>query len=86
MCRLILINLYLTFVRPKSDGGIRVILNLKPFNQQFVYKIHFEMESLKSVINAIRQTVFGQCGFEGSILLYQNKGNRKEIFTLLLVG
>ena len=62
-----------------------MILNLKPFNQQYVYKIHFEMESLKSVINAIRQTVFGHYGFEGSILLKQNKGNRKEIFTLLLV-
>ena len=41
------------FVRPKSDGGIRVILNLKPFNQQYVDKIHFKMESLKSTINAM---------------------------------
>ena len=54
-------SIFNSFVRPKSDGGIRVILNLKPFNQQYVYKIHFEMESLKSVINALRQTVFGQC-------------------------
>ena len=36
------------FVRPKSDGGIRVILKLNPFNQHYVYKIHFEMESLKN--------------------------------------
>ena len=26
------------FVRLKSDGGIRVILNIKPFNQQYVTK------------------------------------------------
>ena len=52
-------NLYLTFfVRPKSDGGIRVILNLKPFNQQYVDKIHFKMESLKSAINAMMPNCF----------------------------
>ena len=32
------------FVRPKSNGGIRVILNLKPFYQQYVDKVHFKME------------------------------------------
>ena len=41
------------FVRPKSDGGIRVILNLKPFNLRYVDKIHFKMESLKSAVNAM---------------------------------
>lgn len=41
------------FVRPKTDGGIRVILNLKPFNKHFVEKIHFKMESLKSAVNAM---------------------------------
>ena len=41
------------FVRPKSDGGIRVILNLKPFNLKYVDKIHFKMESLKSAVNAM---------------------------------
>ena len=41
------------FVRLKSDRGIRVILNVKPFNQQYVDKIHFKMESLKSAINAM---------------------------------
>ena len=46
------------FVRPKSDGGIRVILNLKPFNQQYVDKIHFKMESLKSAINAMTPNCF----------------------------
>ena len=46
-------NLYLTILRPKSDGGIRVILNLKPFNQQYFDKIHSKMESLKSAINSM---------------------------------
>ena len=29
------------FVRPKLDGGITVILNIKPFSQNNVDKIHF---------------------------------------------
>lgn len=41
------------FIRPKSDGGIRVILNLKQFNEKFMEKIHFKMESLQSTINAM---------------------------------
>ena len=46
------------FVRQKSDGGIRVILNLKPFHQRYVDKIHFKIESLKSVINAMTTNCF----------------------------
>ena len=46
------------FVRPKSNGDIRVILNLKPFNQQYVDKIHFKMESLKSAMNALTPNCF----------------------------
>ncbi len=38
---------------PKKDGNIRVILNLKPFNHDYVEKIHFKMETLKSTINAM---------------------------------
>ena len=38
------------FVRPTSDGSIREILSLKPFNQQYVDKIHLKMESLKSAM------------------------------------
>ena len=41
------------FVRRTSEGDIRVILNLKPFNLQYVDKIYFKMESLKSAINAM---------------------------------
>lgn len=46
------------FFRPKSDGGTRVILNLKPFNGKFVDKIHFKMESLKSAINAMSKNCY----------------------------
>ncbi|MEW8548280.1 MAG: reverse transcriptase domain-containing protein [Candidatus Thiodiazotropha sp.] len=46
------------FMRSKSDGGTRVILNLKPFNEQFVEKIHFKMESLKSAINAMSRNCY----------------------------
>ena len=40
--------------RPQKDGNIRVILNLKPFNKQFMEHIHFKMETLKSAIDSTR--------------------------------
>lgn len=46
------------FIRPKSDGGIRVILNLKQFNEKFMEKIHFKMESLQSTINAMSKNCY----------------------------
>ena len=46
------------FVRPKSDGGIRLILNLKPFNEQYIVKVHFKRESLKSAINVLTLNCF----------------------------
>ena len=41
-----------------------MILNLKPFNQQYVDKIHFKMESLKSELSMPLN-----CYFERSSLL-----------------
>ena len=38
------------FVRPKKDGGVRVILNLRKFNEN-VQKSHFKMHSLQSAID-----------------------------------
>jgi hypothetical protein len=37
------------FIRPKKDGTVRVILNLKKFNDH-VPKVHFKMETLKSAL------------------------------------
>ena len=37
------------FVRPKKDGGHRLILNLKSLNKHFVYH-HFKMDTLQSAI------------------------------------
>jgi len=44
------------FTRQKSDGRIRIILNLKQFNKQ--YGIHFKMETLQSAITAMRQNCY----------------------------
>ena len=49
------------FVRPKYDGGLSVILNIKPFNQQYFDKIHFKMESLKSAIIDMTPNCFLAC-------------------------
>lgn len=46
------------FFRPKKDGKVRIILNLKNFNQFFLEKIHFKMETLQSAINAMRKDCF----------------------------
>ena len=35
-----------------------MILNLQPFNKQYVDKIHFKMESLKSAISAMTPNCF----------------------------
>ena len=45
------------FFRPKKDGRIRVILNLKSFNKNHMDKLHFKMESLQSAISARGGTV-----------------------------
>jgi len=38
------------FLVPKKDGGIRPILNLKPFNAGFVKKQGFKMETLQAIL------------------------------------
>ncbi|WAR22904.1 hypothetical protein MAR_036573, partial [Mya arenaria] len=38
------------FTRPKKDGRIRIILNLKQFNDHMQH-IHFKMETLQTAIN-----------------------------------
>ena len=40
------------FITPKSDGGHRLILNLKRFNDAVVYQ-HFKMDSIKTVLQLI---------------------------------
>ena len=42
------------FIRKKKNGGVRVILNLRSFNEQFIDKQHFKMETLRSAIEAMR--------------------------------
>ncbi len=45
------------FLRPKKDGGWRMILNLKRLND-FIEKIHFKMETLNSVLQAVTPSCF----------------------------
>ena len=45
------------FVTPKSDGGFRLILNLKLLNYQVPY-IHFKMDILPKILELIRPGVF----------------------------
>lgn len=46
------------FTRPKKDGKIRIILNLKQFNSECMKNIHFKMETLKAAIDAMRKDCF----------------------------
>ena len=45
------------FVRPKSDGGFRLILNLKRLNEVAPYN-KFKMETLSTILCLIRKDVF----------------------------
>ena len=45
------------FIRPKKDGGVRVILNLRNFNE-FVEKSHFKMNSLQSAIDLMSPNAY----------------------------
>jgi hypothetical protein len=45
------------FARPKKDGRIRIILNLKQFNKHMQF-IHFKMETLKNAINKMTKDCY----------------------------
>lgn len=45
------------FTRPKKDGGHRIILNLKPLNNDIEH-IHFKMDTLKSAINLVKKDCY----------------------------
>ena len=45
------------FTRPKKDGSIRLILNLKELNTHIEH-LHFKMETLTSVLNLIKPNVY----------------------------
>ena len=46
------------FFRSQKDCRIRIILNLKSFNKNYLEKIHFKMETLQSAIDAMRENIF----------------------------
>ena len=45
------------FVRPKTDGGFRLILNLKKLNEVVHYQ-HFKMETLQSILQLVRPNAY----------------------------
>ena len=45
------------FVRPKPDGGFRLILNLKKLNEVVHYQ-DFKMETLHSILQLVRPNAF----------------------------
>ena len=45
------------FTRPKKDGSKRMILNLKQFNQNIIYK-HFKMESIKTALECMKKNCY----------------------------
>ena len=45
------------FIVKKSDGGVRLILNLKELNEFVVYE-HFKMDGIKTIINMVTRNCF----------------------------
>ena len=86
------------FFRPKKDGRIRIVLNLKTFNESHMDKCHFKMESLQSAISAMRRHCYfgsvdlSEAFYSIPILYNQRKyfrfwfNNQKYQFTALIMG
>lgn len=86
------------FFRPKKDGKIRIILNLKSLNQIYLEKIHFKMETLQSAIDAMRKNCyFGSVDLSEAFYSIPIKeedrkyfrflhNNQKYQFTALIMG
>ena len=45
------------FVRPKTDGGMKLILNLKSLNKSVPYK-KFKMDTISSILHLVRPNMF----------------------------
>ena len=45
------------FVRPKRDGGMRLILNMKSLNRFVRYK-EFKMDTVSSILHLVRPKIF----------------------------
>jgi hypothetical protein len=45
------------FGRPKKDGSVRLILNLKQLNEKIVYR-HFKMDTIHNVISMVRPNCY----------------------------
>ncbi|MES9883957.1 MAG: reverse transcriptase domain-containing protein, partial [Sedimenticola sp.] len=46
------------FPRPKKDGALRIILNLKKFNTDYMAPPHFKMETLKYATESMRHNCY----------------------------
>jgi len=75
------------FTRPKSDGRVRIILNLKSFNQSFIDKVHFKMETLQSVITNMRKDCyFGSVDIEDAFYSIPLHNDDKKYFRFYFEG
>ena len=73
------------FIRPKKDGRVRLILNLKLFNSLYVEKCHFKMESLRSALNETRKDCcFVSVDLVRCSLLDSNQRTGSKIFQIYL--
>ena len=86
------------FIRPKKDGRVRIILNLKHFNEEFMDRQHFKMETLKTAVESMRQgCFFGSvdladayysipvCKLDREYFRFIHKGQKFQ-FTALVMG
>ena len=64
------------FARSRKGGKIRIILNLKAFNSDFMQNINFKMETLKHAVDSMRKMLFCICGYIGSILQHSDLSRR----------
>ena len=68
------------FATEKSDGGYRLILNLKKHNRLAEYK-KFKMETISTILCLIRPNCFmAKGGYQGCLLQHPNFGGASKTF------
>ena len=76
------------FTRPKKDGSLRMILNLKSFKKFIEYK-HFKMESISSPLNLFTEGVYMGSAFQAvpfGKLFYRELESHKSLSLKLNKG
>ena len=74
------------FTQTKKDGRVRILLNLKQFNEIHVDHIHCKMETLRSAVDTMRPgCYFGLVDFSDAYYSIPIKVSDRRFFDSILI-